>query len=267
MAQLCLNAKHATNTQPSTIYIMEVHHHSHTPRKKWTHFFWEFFMLFLAVTLGFFVENMREHRIESRREKSLMKAMLLDLKSDIIQIDTLTQKRIERNRNCDSLINLLASASKRDGILQYYYGRNASRRIHFRPQDGTLLQLRHSGGFGVVHEERVLNGINSYELALKNNLENIDVEEKELTEYTSVAAKVFSAGVFQEMTKRNTVEAPLRAPSLLTYEKILLNELALKLHYWKRTSISVLESWLAIRRNAELLMQLIREEYHLDKAD
>ena len=32
---------------------MEVHAHSHTPRKKWTHYFWEFLMLFLAVTLGF----------------------------------------------------------------------------------------------------------------------------------------------------------------------------------------------------------------------
>jgi hypothetical protein len=36
---------------------MEVHAHPHTSRKKWTHYFWEFFMLFLAVTLGFFVEN------------------------------------------------------------------------------------------------------------------------------------------------------------------------------------------------------------------
>jgi len=27
---------------------MEVHAHTHTPRKKWTHYFWEFFMLFLA---------------------------------------------------------------------------------------------------------------------------------------------------------------------------------------------------------------------------
>ena len=28
---------------------MEVHAHSHTPGKKWTHYFWEFLMLFLAV--------------------------------------------------------------------------------------------------------------------------------------------------------------------------------------------------------------------------
>ena len=50
---------------------MEVHHHSHTARKKWTHYFWEFFMLFLAVTLGFFVENQREHYIEGQREKKI----------------------------------------------------------------------------------------------------------------------------------------------------------------------------------------------------
>jgi hypothetical protein len=242
---------------------MEVHQHTHTPRKKWSHFIWEFFMLFLAVTLGFLVENMREHRIEGRREKSLMKALLLDLKADIIQIDTLIQKRMVRNTNCDSLISLLANGDKQNSTLQYYYGRNASRRIHFRPQDGTLLQLRHSGGFRVVHEERVLNGINSYELALKNNLENIEVEEKELTEYTGVAARIFAVKVFQEMTKRNTVDQPPSAQPLLSYDKNLLNELAIKLHYWKRTSISILESWLAIRRNAELLISLIKEEYHL----
>jgi hypothetical protein len=53
---------------------MEVHQHSHTVpiaigRKKWTHYFWEFLMLFLAVTLGFFVENQREHYIEDQRAK------------------------------------------------------------------------------------------------------------------------------------------------------------------------------------------------------
>ena len=30
---------------------MEVH--AHTPRKKWTHYFWEFLMLFLAVCYWF----------------------------------------------------------------------------------------------------------------------------------------------------------------------------------------------------------------------
>ena len=46
---------------------MEVHAHTHTSRKKWTHYFWEFLMLFLAVFCGFLAENFREHQIEDKR--------------------------------------------------------------------------------------------------------------------------------------------------------------------------------------------------------
>ena len=48
---------------------MEVHAHTHTPRKKWTHYFWEFLMLFLAVFCGFLAENQREHMVEHQRAK------------------------------------------------------------------------------------------------------------------------------------------------------------------------------------------------------
>ena len=58
---------------------MEVHQHTHTPRKKWTHYFWEFLMLFLAVTLGFFVENQREHFIEHKREKEYIRSLVKDI--------------------------------------------------------------------------------------------------------------------------------------------------------------------------------------------
>jgi hypothetical protein len=52
---------------------MEVHHHSHTSdpdshrgRKKLTHYFFEFLMLFLAVFAGFLAENWREHIVERK---------------------------------------------------------------------------------------------------------------------------------------------------------------------------------------------------------
>ena len=61
---------------------MEVHHHSHHGKKKWTEYFWEFLMLFLAVTLGFFVENQREHYIEHKRTKEFAQLMVEDLKRD-----------------------------------------------------------------------------------------------------------------------------------------------------------------------------------------
>ena len=46
---------------------MEVHHHSHHP-KKWKEYITEFIMLFAAVSLGFFAENIREHQIVVERK-------------------------------------------------------------------------------------------------------------------------------------------------------------------------------------------------------
>src|SRR2546430_3170722 len=57
-----------SQSQPQTINDkpetenMEVHKHPHhvTDKKKWGEYFLEFLMIFLAVTLGFFAENIRE---------------------------------------------------------------------------------------------------------------------------------------------------------------------------------------------------------------
>ena len=48
---------------------MEVHAHSHTPRKKWTSLFLGVPYVFPCRVLGFFVENQREHYVEHQREK------------------------------------------------------------------------------------------------------------------------------------------------------------------------------------------------------
>ena len=71
------------NQQPSN-EIMEVHKHPHhiTHKKKWGEYLLEFFMLFLAVFLGFVAENIREHNIERQREKEYIESPIADLKSD-----------------------------------------------------------------------------------------------------------------------------------------------------------------------------------------
>ena len=71
---------------------MEVHAHTHTERKKWTHYFWEFLMLFLAVFCGFLAENQREHMVEHKREEKFVKRLLSDLGEDSVFLN----KRIGR---------------------------------------------------------------------------------------------------------------------------------------------------------------------------
>jgi Family of unknown function (DUF6090) len=68
---------------------MEVHHPHHpTHKKKWSEYIIEFLMLFAAVTLGFFAENVREHKIMNERKDQNLFSILQDLKQDSIYLES-----------------------------------------------------------------------------------------------------------------------------------------------------------------------------------
>src|SRR5215831_13584391 len=100
---------------------MEVHTHSHTERKKFKHYFWEFFMLFLAVTLGFLVENQREQIVEHHREKRYMQNLLQDLSRDTaaMRLQSLFQKRAVVFS--DSLVDALNNTDRNNYLNNIYY--------------------------------------------------------------------------------------------------------------------------------------------------
>jgi hypothetical protein len=92
---------------------METHaHHLHTaPGNGWKHYLFEFLMLFLAVSLGFFVENLREHSVESDRAKQFLQSMLVDVQTNIKNLDSLIQQDQVIIANHDSLVNWLLADS------------------------------------------------------------------------------------------------------------------------------------------------------------
>jgi len=98
-------------------------------------------MLFLAVTLGFFVENQREHYVEHQREKKYIKSLNSDLEADINRLTAIIQLRNERALLLDPFSKLLNS---KEALLHsnnlYYYNSFATRGVAFRftPVDGTM---------------------------------------------------------------------------------------------------------------------------------
>ena len=87
---------------------MEVHHPHHpTHKKKWSEYILEFFMLFTAVTLGFFAENLREGIAEKHKKEELLIAVAEDFKKDFNQIEFLITTHSEGG--ITSLDFLLAS--------------------------------------------------------------------------------------------------------------------------------------------------------------
>jgi hypothetical protein len=60
---------------------MEVHHHPdlHHKRKHFREYVLEFFMIFLAVTMGFFAESIREHYVELRNTRQYLQTFRQEL--------------------------------------------------------------------------------------------------------------------------------------------------------------------------------------------
>jgi hypothetical protein len=151
---------------------MEVHHHTHTPdpdshrgRKKWTHYFWEFFMLFLAVTLGFFVENQREHFIEHKSEKQYIQSFYEDLTADENDLEHNIQYLRQQMQDADSLQILLKDATKKQPANQIYmYLREITRSSDalLYPNDRTIVQLRNAGGMRLIKNKSVSDSMVGY---------------------------------------------------------------------------------------------------------
>src|SRR5262245_29256057 len=136
---------------------MEVHHHAHTSRQKWTHYFWEFLMLFLAVFCGFLAENIREHSLEYSRGKQYASTMLEDLKADKEALESGVKINKILLASIDTLLQLHHpgnSEYKTNGSL-YYYGYYGLRFWYYVNKQVTLEQMKHSGTIRYFQDHRL----------------------------------------------------------------------------------------------------------------
>ena len=128
---------------------MEVHHHSHSSRIKWTHYFWEFLMLFLAVFAGFLAENQREHYVEDQRAKTLAKNLYKEIYADSIVVQQKIAIRNKKEEACTYFINYVKDSSLTELSPRFYpaftWAFLQTAQLLFEPNDGILNQLRNSG--------------------------------------------------------------------------------------------------------------------------
>ena len=176
---------------------MEVHHHSHHP-KKWKEYITEFIMLFLAVSLGFMAENIREHQIEKHREIAYLKNVHEDLKLDLINIDNVFNSNTIRLQAMDTLFNIINNNTITNEDV-YYYIRNLALRATFESSHVGLDQIKSAGGLRMVKNPEIISGIQEYERALDalDKLEN--VRERTLEQARFKMAVVFEPSISYEM--------------------------------------------------------------------
>ena len=181
---------------------MEVHAHTHTARKKWTHYFWEFLMLFLAVFCGFFAEYQLEHKIEKDREKQFMQTMAEDLKSDTAQLNRRIKSRKSRIRELDTLFHLLASDEYLKNGRKVYelYEFPYWDILRFFPSDRTMQQLKNGGNLRLIRKENVSNALIKYDILVRNYKEYEPLQQELATQINQHLEKLLDPLIIEKAT-------------------------------------------------------------------
>ncbi|HEY2727325.1 MAG TPA: hypothetical protein VGI61_09145 [Parafilimonas sp.] len=141
---------------------MEVHHHPHVEKKNFKEYFFEFLMIFLAVTLGFFAESLRENINDTEKEKHYMVSLVKDLETDTASVSLVMNDQTFLLNEMDSAsriaTNNLHLLNEQDSFYNYFLT-FFNFQAGFNQNDNTLVQLRNAGGYSVIKKTGVADSV------------------------------------------------------------------------------------------------------------
>ncbi len=179
---------------------MEVHAHTHTARKKWTHYFWEFLMLFLAVFCGFLAENQREHLIEHKRAIKYIQSLAEDLGYDTLEFQEDGETWREKFYIIDTLREeLYKPVAVQNPALLYYLANSIWGITTFIYSDRTVEQLRHSGEFRLLNKD-VVTKLIDYDGKIRTSIRDREaILIRTYEELIDIQNNLFDSRVFHQL--------------------------------------------------------------------
>jgi hypothetical protein len=224
-------------------------------------------MIFLAVTLGFIAESIREHFVEKKHEKEYAISLVRDLQHDTSDIYRVMRGLDRDIARADTMISLFEKRDfKNTSGKLYYLGRRLGLRNLWRSNDGTLQQLTYSGGLNVIGYQNVVDSIQSYTRRIKDLVQILTLEDMEIAEYRKYQGKVFSGFVFDEMIRSTggfDLKLPDNNPELMSTDKKEINDLIMQTTTVTGNRIKQLDFMREIIVKADHLIKLIHQEYGL----
>jgi hypothetical protein len=184
---------------------MEAHHpHQHIHHdKKWKEYFLEFIMIFLAVTLSFFAEGLRESINNHEHEKEYIRGILEDMRSDSTQLSFLMAFYTDVQKRYDSTSELLDDPANRSNLLKAYrLTASADDIIHFNTNDRTFSGMESSGNLRLLRNQKVKDEISEYYAFIGHNFAAIDQAYNQFyAEVLESRQKIFDYSILNKMGK------------------------------------------------------------------
>ena len=249
---------------------MEVHAHSHTARKKWTHFLWEFIMLFLAVFCGFLAEYQLEHKIEKNREGEYLSSLVKDLEYDTVQFNRTITRLKRKIPNYDSVLSFLKNPSAFSNILPFRFYFKTNIEIVYTPLEPTLQQLKGSGNFRLIRNKLVLDSILIYDSKingefLKQNTYVVEFNKRLIANQEKVMDcsnfNLFLNDQFNETDRESISDYDI---TIFSKDRDKIMELYNLYIDAKATDVFYISTLEVRAKEAEDLIKLIKREYRVE---
>jgi len=247
---------------------MEVHHHPKVEKKNFKEYFLEFIMIFLAVALGFFSENIREYFNDKAEIKSSMRSLIGDLRADVnmfnetIAINKLTDRRI------DTLITLLKLDRSNTSHIYFLARYITANNNIYTPDNKTFDQMKNSDVLKLIESRAISDSISDYYQSLQFFNSQSALQRQKVVDIQLVNSLLFDGYVFQQMFPKvagsRTVDIahPANNPPLLSNDFTAVNKVMIAYHYLYGTTEINSKAAEKNKQHALRLIDLLKEEYH-----
>jgi hypothetical protein len=237
---------------------METHAHDlhKAPGHGWKHYFFEFFMLFLAVFCGFLAENWREQLGEHNHEKEYMHSLVGDIKSDTLLSNKVLIRLNRTMAGIDSVMETLSSPETINNSNNAF--RLWSKNLGFADfiyNDGTMQQLKNSGGLRLIRNKAVADSILKYDLIVRNFYAQADLMNRVLGDQ-HIYSQLFD---FISLNRNKNIPVPLTEQG-----KKLVNEAYANRKVWSYGMSILIERLKDVNKEGKSILTFIKEQYQLE---
>ncbi len=245
---------------------MEVHHHPdlHHKPKRWKEYFLEFLMIFLAVTMGFFAESLRENINNKERLHNYIQSLVSDLKSDVAMYDSSIAFNNSHKEMIDSIIVGL-NEPKKDLRKVYLMARQLTLGSSVvSPSTKTFEQIKSSGDMRLIRQQSIADSIGIYYQWTKKFDYWSDLQRQRIGGVIDVNDKVFNASIFFKIIKNTNIGSVPENTDIITHNQELLNSVIMKYQYYYGILNLMNQRCEAAMVQDKQLLKMLQREYHLD---
>jgi hypothetical protein len=256
----------------------EVPNTSRSLSRRFKKYIFEFVLLFLAVFLGFFADNLREENSERQQAYELAKSFYEELKNDSITAVSKVEARIKKEQAIEYMISFfkdssLTSSSKSLSI-NFLWATTVRTPIIFTPRTVVLEQLKGSGSIRYFKNYKLRQLVGDLSVAIDYINERQKLEADVYHEYIEPIMinhvdyefqhQLFSTGIFDRMARYENsneyIPFHLSQPDKINRESYIHALSYYHINNIKSTRLIPFKAYLEV--NAALLKEL-RHEFQI----